>query len=144
LPLKFLTGRWRDMEFLTKEQILGASDLEEKEVEVPEWGGKVLVRGLTGRQRDIFEKSLITGKGKNRDVNIENARAKLLTLCLVDPKTKAPIFTQSDIEALGKKSAKALNRVYDVATDLSGIGEEEIEELTKNSESIPSDSSTFS
>ena len=130
------------MDFLTKEQILGASDIEEKEVEVLEWGGKVLVRGLTGKGRDAFEKSLLVGKGKNRDVNIENARAKLLALCIVDPKTKEPMFIQAEVEALGRKSAKALNRVYDVATDLSGIGEEEIEELTKNLEGIPEDTST--
>ena len=120
------------MDFLTKEQILHAQDIEEKEVPVPEWGGKVLVRGLTGKQRDIFEKSLIEGKGKDRQVNLENARAKLVSLTVVDPKTKKPLFSQKDVELLGEKSGRAINRVYDVASELSGIGEAEIEELTKN------------
>lgn len=132
------------MDFLTKDQILNANDVEERIVDVTEWGGKVLVRGLTGVQRDAFEKSCIEGKGKNREVNVINARAKLVAMAIVDPKTKEPMFTQKDVEALGKKSAKAINRVYEVATELSGIGEEEIEELTKNSESVPSDSSTSS
>lgn len=125
--------------FLTREQILGAADLEERIVEVPEWGGDVLVRGITGAERDLFEKSCIEMKGKNREFNTANFRAKLVALSIVDPDTKKPMFTQVDINALGKKSAKALNRVYDVATELSGFGDEEVEELTKNSESIPND-----
>jgi hypothetical protein len=132
------------MAFLTKQEILSALDIEEKTVSVPEWGGDVLVRGLTGKQRDAFEKSLLTGKGKNREVNTDNARAKLLTLCVIDPETKKPLFSQGEIEALGNKSGRALSRVYDVATELSGIGEEEIEELTKNSEGIPEDTSISS
>jgi hypothetical protein len=129
------------MAFLTKQEILSASAIAEQVVLVPEWGGEVLVRGLTGKQRDAFEKSLIVGKGKSREVNIENARAKLLAFCIIDPETKKPLFSHGEIEALGNKSGKALNRVYDVATELSGIGEEEIEELTKNSEGTPEDTS---
>jgi len=132
------------VEFLTKDQILGASDIEEKVVEVPEWGGKVLVRGLTGVQRDAYEKSCLEGKGKNRDINMINARAKLVALTVVDPKSKAPVFSMLDVKALGGKSAKALNRIWEVASELSGIGEEDVEELTKNSESVPEDTYTFS
>ena len=125
---------------LTRDQILKAEDIEEKYVEVPEWGGKVLVRGLTGKERDAYEKSLVEGKGKNKQINMDNARAKLVAITVVDENRK-PIFTKDDIEALGKKSGRALSRVWVAATELSGIGEEELEELTKNSESIPEDSS---
>ena len=37
---------------LTREQILGLSDLPREEVRIPEWGGVVFVRALTGSERD--------------------------------------------------------------------------------------------
>jgi hypothetical protein len=129
--------------YLSRDQILAVQDLEEKVVDVPEWGGQVLVRGLTGAQRDAYEKSMLEGKGKNREINMVNARAKLVAASIVGEDGK-PLFSQNDVEALGKKSSKALNRIFEVATEISGIGEEELEELTKNSESVPSDSSTSS
>ena len=46
-----------------------------------------------------------------------------------------PIFSESDIVLLGKKSADALDKVVNVASDLNGIGEEAIKELEKNSDS---------
>jgi len=43
---------------LNKEQILRADDLKTEEVDVPEWGGSVRVRVLTGTERDAFESSI--------------------------------------------------------------------------------------
>ena len=43
---------------LTKEQMLAADDIKSERVEVPEWGGDVMVRGLTGTQRDAWEASM--------------------------------------------------------------------------------------
>ena len=47
------------MGVLTREQILKADDMTTERVPVPEWGGEVLVKSLTGRQRDEFEGSMI-------------------------------------------------------------------------------------
>ncbi len=119
---------------LTREQILAAPDLKTETVAVPEWGGTVLVRGLTGAERDEYEQSLMVGRGRNRDINIRNARAKLLVLTIVDASGKH-VFEDSDIVALGRKSAAALERVFDVARRLSGLSDTDLEELTKNCES---------
>ena len=45
--------------FLNREAILAAEDLPRELVEVPEWGGAVYVRALTGAERDQFEASKI-------------------------------------------------------------------------------------
>ena len=116
---------------LTRDQILRAPDIQEETVAVPEWGGNVLVRGMTGAERDAFEASVITGRGANRQVNLQNIRAKLVARSVVD-EAGAQIFTEADIEALGGKSALALERLFDVASRLSGIGAVELEELAKN------------
>lgn len=123
------------MAFLTKEQILAAQDLPTEVVAVPEWGGDVMVQGLTGTERDAFEASLTIQRGKNTSVNLQNARAKLVRKCIVNPETKGRMYSEADIPALGRKSAIALERVFDVARKLSGLTEKDVEELTKNSES---------
>lgn len=126
---------------LTRDEILQANDLQTEEVEVPEWGGSVLVRGMTGTERDAFEESIIEVKGKKQNINMQNLRAKLISKTVVDENGN-PIFTPGDVDALGKKSAAALSRVFAVAQRLSGMSDEDLDELTKNSESGQSDSST--
>ena len=125
---------------LTREQILDAQDLQTEVVEVPEWGGSVKVQGMTGRDRDAFEAEIIERKGKDFNVNMQNIRAKLVSLSLVNGDGQR-VFTDKDVAALGKKSAVALDRIFTVAQTLSGISKEDVEELAKNLESVPSDAS---
>jgi hypothetical protein len=122
------------MSFLSRDQILNAVDIVTEEVDVPEWGGKVLVRGLSGTERDQLEATLVQMKGKNSTANLKNLRAKLVVLAVVD-ETGKRLFGEDDVTALGKKSAAALDRVYTKAALLSGISEADQDELTKNSES---------
>lgn len=120
-------------QLLTRDAILGASDITSEEVHVPEWGGTVRVRGLTASQRDKFEAESITSNGKDSRVNYANIRARLVALAIVD-ENDAPIFNAADVKALGEKSAQALDRIFDVARRLSGIGEQDVEELGKRSD----------
>lgn len=129
------------MKALTADEILGTEDLPTEWVPVKEWGGKVLVRALSGTERDRFESSIVKTRGNKREANTENIRAKLAQLTIVDPFDKAeevakrrPLFTPKQIDALGRKSAAALDRVYDVAARLSGLTNKDVEELAGNSE----------
>lgn len=120
------------MALLKKEEILGVNDLAFEEIEVPEWGGTVRIKTMTGAERDEFESDVFETKGNNSSkVNMRNFRAKLVSKCLVDENGNR-IFADADIEALGKKSAKALDRVFAVAQRINAIGQKEVEELTKN------------
>jgi hypothetical protein len=113
---------------LSASEILGADDIVTELVEIPEWKGKVIVRGLTGAERDGFEESLLERRGKNREVRLANLRAKLCALTMVDGNGKR-LFSDAQVEALGKKSASALQRVFAVAQRLSGLSDEDVEEL---------------
>ena len=117
---------------LTREEILQAPDIPEEYVEVPEWGGTLKLRGMTASQRDKFDASLLDQKGKQITMYLVDARAKLASLCIVDEDNKR-IFSETDIKALGDKSALALDRIYSVAQKLSGISDADLEELEKNS-----------
>jgi hypothetical protein len=113
------------MTLLSKDAILAAADLVTEEVPVPEWGGSVLVRGLTGQQRDDFESSMLIQAGGQLGRDLRNTRAKLAAKCMVDGDGKR-LFADSDVAALGEKSAAALMRVFDVASRLSGLTEEDV------------------
>lgn len=128
------------MPYLGREDILEADDIEKREVEVPEWGGTVIVRGLTGEERDDFEaefaeydpdSSLIEVEGERQKINLKNARARLVARCVVD-EDGGRVFSDDDVRRLAKKSGKALDRVYDVAQELSGIREADLEEMQEN------------
>lgn len=123
------------MAILTKEQILAAQDLaERKEVAVPEWGGEVLVRMLSGKERDRLDELAIAAKGKGKNtVNMTNFRARLVAACVCNEDgTRA--FSEAEIEALGGKSAAALDRVFEVAASFNRISKDDIDELVGNSE----------
>ena len=47
------------MKLLSRDEILAASDLTKELVEVPEWGGSVYVRAMTGTERDSYEESVL-------------------------------------------------------------------------------------
>lgn len=99
---------------LNKDQILGASDFSFVEIAVPEWGGEVRLRGLSAAERDQFEASL----GVSQDLT--NMRARLVVNCLVDEDGKK-LFKQSDADALGKKNATVVNRLFEEVRVLSGM-----------------------
>lgn len=122
---------------LTRDQILKCNDIQIEKVSVPEWGGDVFVRSLTGSERDWLEASTvvdkIVGKGKksDREIDMSNFRAKIVSLATCD-KDGTAIFTKDDVLELSKKSAAALQRVFEVAQRLSGLTKEDADELLKN------------
>ena len=117
---------------LNKDAILGlTADLGLQTVDVPEWGGAVCVRGLRGIEPDAFESSMWEGEGKDRKQNIANLRSRLLVRCLCDEAGKR-IFDDDDAAELGMRSGKVLDRLYDIACSLSGIGANAVEAATKN------------
>lgn len=120
-----------ELNMLTKDQILESQDIQEEIIEVPEWGGAVTVRGMTGSERDAFEASTFKGKGKNLQLNWQNIRAKLVVHSIVNG-DGGRMFNDQDVALLGKKSAAALDRVFEVAQRLSGITQTDIEDLAKN------------
>ena len=117
--------------FLSRDDILQINDLLTEEVYVPEWGAWIRVRALTGAERDAFEQSIVEQRGKDTRMNLRNIRAKLVAMCVVDEEGNR-VFRDEDAELLGKKSAAALNRLFEVAQRLSGLRPEDVEELAGN------------
>ena len=121
-----------------RDAILRAAALRTEEVKVPEWADPetgadtVLVRELRGRERDEWEASLAVQRGREMVRDTANIRAKLAALSIVGEDGE-PLFTLRDVNALGELSAAALERVFEVASRLSGLNPADVEEMGKNS-----------
>jgi hypothetical protein len=119
------------MEELSVDAILAADDRVIEAVPVPEWGGMVYVKSMTGTERDAFEQSM----RRNGELDLTNARAKLLVRTIVN-QGGTQKFSDAQAPALGKKNAAVLSRLYDVAARLSGMSDEAQEEMEGNSEMV--------
>lgn len=120
--------------FLTRDQILQASDLKIETVDVPEWGGKVGVRSITAIERSQLESLIVEvdGRGRTKKLRMEELRARLLCLAVVDEKGNRLFMHETDVAKVGAKSAQAVERVFDVARRLAGMSEDDVEALAKN------------
>ena len=115
---------------LTKEEILGLADRKAEEVVVPEWAGKtVRLMEMTAADRDEWE--LRAYNERKAGVTAKNVRANLVGRCLVDDKGER-LFDDEAIGALAKKSAKALDRLFEVAQRLNALTKQEVQAIEKN------------
>lgn len=126
---------------LSKDAILSATDRNYKDEYVPEWGGTVRVTGLSGTDRDAYEAAMVDAKGKPAMQRLQNFRTKLVVKCLVNENGER-IFDDSDVKELGSKNGAVLDRLFDVARELSGMGQDAVADAEKNSENDRSVNST--
>lgn len=136
---------------LTKQQIKDCKDIRIEKVPVPEWGDEqtpveqrfIFVRGRSAAEKDQFENQMIDQKrkGKGPKLSLANIRARTAAMCVVDQDGNQ-LFDESDIAWLGKKSVAPIDRIWAAVAKLEGTTEEELEELEKNLESIPTEDSS--
>lgn len=116
------------MALLSREAILSAQDLKSEDVPVPEWGGTVRVRVMTGTERDALSAAVI---GNDNKPDMSQWRLRLAAACIVG-EDGSPMFAQDEIAQLGSKSAVALERVIRAAERLNAGGEEAIKAAEGN------------
>lgn len=127
------------MSFLNRSQILEAQDRAFQDVPVTEWKdadgnpGMVRVAGLSAKEASVFSSKLVSvdAKGAVKELKIDNFMAELLARTIVDEQFE-PIFSEQDIEALGKKSAAVMKRLSDIAMELSGLSDQSLKDAVKN------------
>ena len=125
---------------LTIEDILNSNDRPLTEVSVPEWGGTVHVRVMSGNERDAFEADMIDRRGSNGKNNLRGIRASLCVRVLCDSEGNR-LFKDKDADKLGEKSAAALDRIFEAAQAANGMSNKDVDELAGNSESDQSEDS---
>jgi len=133
---------------MSKAAILGAVDIGFEDIDlsdVPGWG-TVRIKDLSASERDSLEASLTfeSGKGKaaTQKVRLDNIRAVFCAAALVDEDGNL-LFTKDDLDALGRKSARALDRIFTRVRQRNGLSDSDVQEMAENfgtgqSEGLPS------
>ena len=120
---------------LSKAKILAAKDVKLSDpVPVPEWGGDVYIKTLSGTERDAFEEAYAEQKMKA-------FRVRFLVLTLADESGER-LFGEGDIAALSDKSSIVINRLFEKAWSHNAFTNEAVEALGNDSPTAPSGSST--
>lgn len=101
------------MPYLTIEQIQAADDLPKRVVEMPEWGGSVLVRGLSKGGYDDIQ----AAAGDNP----EKIEIAMLMACVAEPQ-----LTEETARSLRYKSIPAYKRILDALTEVNSSGQEAV------------------
>ncbi|MBT8199581.1 MAG: phage tail assembly chaperone [Acidimicrobiia bacterium] len=115
---------------LTRDQILSAEDRPTSDVDVPEWGGTVRIRSLSGAERARIE-SESQQRSDGKTVRMDGLRELYVSLSAIGEDGER-LFTEKDVEELGNKSAAALDRVMDAVIELNALGDG-VDELEGNS-----------
>ena len=119
---------------LNKAKILAAEDVKLDKVNVPEWGGDVFIKTLSGTERDAFEDAYSQDK-------MRQFRVRFLVLTLCDEKGER-LFTDKEVDELGRKSALVIARLFEKAWSLNALRSEDVDALGKDSASDQSGVST--
>jgi hypothetical protein len=109
------------MSFLTKTLIVAVNDTEYDVEPVPEWGGDVRVRSLSGAERTTLR---LKGEAA------ESWDALVGAMGIVDEKG-ANLFTQAESTILAKKHPLIMERIARRILDLSTLTKEAREEAEK-------------
>jgi hypothetical protein len=109
---------------LNKESILKSQDLKTIDVKVPEWGGSIRIRTMTGIARQEYYRMTASGK----DGTPKNVMEALIVACAVD-EAGNPIFATGDIKDLSNKSAIAISRVFEAAAELNGLTQKSVDNI---------------
>lgn len=120
---------------LGKDDILNADDMKTESVDVPEWGGEVIIKTLTARQKDAWEASIVK-QGSGTKMNLIDMRARLVVVSIVDDQGKR-VFADSDVGKLTQKFCKAVDRVFDAAQRLNKMTDDDVKDLEGNCEAGP-------
>ncbi len=126
---------------MTGEDILKLDDLPREAITVPEWNGVAgFVRTMTGEERDAYEAEFFAN-GEDEAINRANVRARLVARTFVNDAGER-FFSDAQIKALGRKSAKALDRIFEVAQRLNRLSKADMDALVKKSDGSPDGAAT--
>ena len=124
-----------------RDQILAKQDIPSEMVDVPEWGVKVEVRGMTGAERTRIMDKATQNAG---DVNLQFVYPEIVIATAFDPEGGEQVFKPGDRDALLAKSATALDRIAAVGMRLSGFTAESADDMGKDFSATDSEDSSLS
>ena len=99
-------------------------------VPVPEMGGDVYVRAMSGRERDDFERWLLAERKSDTDIP-EGFRERMLLASLSDENGR-PLINEDDISQLMAQPSNVVEALFAAACRINGMGGDALEDKEKN------------
>lgn len=110
-------------------QLAEQLQLKSEVLHVAAWGCDVMIRELTGSERDSYEASIVGNKRKSDTIDLTDVRARLVARCLIDPETGERIYKDNEAHIVGKLPGAGLDVIYERCKELSGISKKDEDEL---------------
>jgi hypothetical protein len=132
---------------ISRDDVFKAVDSQCEWADMSKWWGNgygLWIHSMTGRQRGKFEAAMGLSKGKDQQKNWQTFRARLIVACAKDMEDAAkaqPVFREQDVDALNEKHAGALDHLAKICQRVSGFGQADVDEMTKNSPDDQTDDS---
>lgn len=120
-----------------------------EDVPVEELGGTVRIRGLTAAEHGRYTSSMMMSNGgairlgpdgKTPMLSVAgltDSDIRLLAMCIIDEQG-ARVFADEDVAALAETASVVVEKLVKIAKRLSGLEQNKVAELAKNSETGPS------
>lgn len=123
-----------------RDLILTSQDIPSEIVDVPEWGVKIEVRGMTGASRTRIMDLAVGNEGS---VNLQFVYPEIVIATAYDSETGEQIFEPNDKDTLLAKSAIAIDRIASVGMRLSGFTQESADAAGKDSSATATEDSSL-
>src|SRR3990167_1006968 len=121
------------MAMLTRDQILSDKPLDTVEVDCPNLGGTIRLRPMLACERDAFEQRMVSMSQRasaDPNVPLPNLRSFYLVHHIVDEHGEL-MFSVDDIDALGRQSARDIDKLFEVCQKLSSLTNDDVDALKK-------------
>lgn len=123
------------MPLASRDALLGLNQRRFTTVEIPEHGLSFRIQSLTEAEKSHYETQTLTKKGDVSRAKINDARRRLVCLCLVD-EVGNRLFADGEQDLLKPIDGLATSRIYDACRDHCGFAEGDIEDMVGNSAAI--------
>lgn len=117
-----------------RERILEKDDRPSELIEVPQWGEKIKVVGMSAKERAKLLRRITNPETGEMDIELMYPMLAIATAH--DPESGEKLFSDDDIDALNDKSGAAMEVLGSAASRLSGMNQNEVNEMGKPSSQI--------
>ena len=120
--------------YLSRDDILSTQGIRTDEVDVPEWGGKVLVRELSATEVAKIGFGMAEQGGGEVEVDLAKLGEyvpQMIAWCVVD-ESLSSVFSLDDVNQLSAKSINPVQQIIAKVMELSDLSPDEEGEPEKN------------
>lgn len=108
---------------LTADAIRSINDVKIEKLEIPEWNGCLYIRSFSAAVRE----SIST---RTEEMKSKSLMARFVVASACDESGNL-LFTNEDVDALGKKDARVMQRIFKAILNLNAIGDMALTDAVK-------------